>query len=70
MFKVFVAHPIPKSGLQMLAGLQVDLNDQSGPLAKTDLINRAKPSCPKRSSAFAASQLSSASIGKNQKTPP
>ncbi len=42
MFKVFVAHPIPKSGLQMLAGLQVDLNDQSGPLAKTDLINRAK----------------------------
>lgn len=42
MFKVFVAHPIPKSGLQMLVGLQVDLNDQSGPLAKTDLISRAK----------------------------
>lgn len=42
MFKVFVTHPIPKSGLQMLAGLQVDLNDQNGPLAKADLIGRAK----------------------------
>jgi len=42
MFKVFVTHPIPKSGLQMLAGLQVDVNDQPGPLAKTDLISHAK----------------------------
>lgn len=42
MFKVFVAHPIPKSGLQMLSGLQVDVNDQPGPLAKTDMISRAK----------------------------
>jgi len=37
-----VAHPIPKAGLQMLTGLQVDANDQAGPLAKTDLISRAK----------------------------
>lgn len=42
MFKVFVAHSIPKAGLQMLSGLQVDINDQAGPLAKADLISRAK----------------------------
>jgi glyoxylate reductase len=42
MFKVFVAHPIPKLGLQMLTGLQVKVNDLTGPLAKADLINHAK----------------------------
>lgn len=42
MFKVFVAHPIPEAGLQLLAGMQVDANDQKGPLAKADLIGRAK----------------------------